>query len=508
MFNLPGYDTSGFKSIPQLSPCTPLLFYHDSTALIAVTGMTKHVVLNLSPLRTSLDSRELCQTPASRAGHNAALPVNQIPAELLGDIFIKFLEDDREFPDYAPATRPLVSLHTRADPMILGQVCSWWRDVTLSTAALWANIFILEPKISQIFRTRLWLDRAGNNLLNIAIRDTRESGYGLASFHEILLLLASRRQFWRKVNLVLPDVALEALVAIITKQPIDFRNLESATLSIICQQPSHKGSVDAIWKAFHSSPVLHEVDWRGAFYNELPAHAPWAQLTHLNLLSEFSASSLSDILISCPRIQVLFIFRLSLSSEASQPEPILLKNLHTLTLEAAVETGPLFGRLTLPSLRLLDIRHRYLDEDLSSDFFPFQEFLVRSNCCLERFALYDENLEEDHLYGYISSPHLRNVTFLDLQVPISDKIITSFTRQTNGGFHEIMPFLEGMRLLISSSCDGLLAQMASSRWADLNADKSHKLLKFLILDKDGDYGIEDELGLSKLFNAGLQGLKS
>jgi len=325
--------------------------------------------------------------------------------------------------------------------------------------------------------------------------------------------LGTRRPLWRKVRLILPNVALERVVATITKQPADFRNLESASLSIICHtcpQPSHEASVDTIWKAFHSSPVLHEVDWRGAYYNELPTHAPLAQLTHLNLHSEFSVPSLSDILVSCPRLRMLLVFRLSLSvpSKTSQLEPILLESLHTLTLEASVETGPLFERLTLPSLRSLGIRHIHLNEDLSNNFVPFQEFLARSNCVLKTFKFYDENLDEDHLLDYISSPRLRNVTVLHLQVPISNKIITSLARQTDDGFHEIMPFLERMNLTICSSDDGLLAQMASSRWANLNSSKIHKSLQKLVLDKDGDYGIEDELGLSNLFQAGLQGLKS
>ena len=472
-----------------------------------MTGKTKHVAFNVSPLRASCE----CEQLRSIVKRNAALPINRIPIELLCDIFFKFLEDDCEFPDYAPAMGPLVSLHTRADPTILGQVCSWWRNVALSTPALWANIFILEPGRTQISRTRLWLDRARDNPLSIVIRDTREDGYSPASFNEILMDLGTRRPSWRKVHFILPNVALERLVATITKQSADFRNLESASLSIICQtrrQSSHDASVDAIWKAFHSSPVLHEVDWRGAYYNELPTHAPLAQLTHLNLHSDFSVPSLSDILISCPRLRVLLVFRLSLSvpCRTSQLELILLESLHTLTLEASVETGPLFERLTLPSLRSLSIRH--IDEDLSSNFVPFQEFLARSNCILETFKFYDENLDEDHLLDYISSPCLRNVTVLHLQVPISNKIITSFARQTDDGFHEIMPFLERMNLTIYSSDDGLLAQMASSRWANLNSSQIHKSLQKLVLDKDGDYGIEDELGLTNLFHTGLRGSKS
>ena len=472
--------------------------------------MTKYMAFNFSPLRASFDSKQLRQTPASIAKHNAALPVSRIPIELLCDIFFKFLEDDREFPDYAPVTGLLVSFRSRADPTILGQVCSWWRNVALFTPALWANIFILEPKKPQIFLTRLWLQRAGTHPLNIAIEERRKVGYDLTSLDHILSALASCRTLWRRVGFFVPSGALKRLTVAITNQPLDFRNLESASLCIGSQQPSQNVSIDAIWKAFHSSPVLHEVDWRGVYYNDLPTHAPWAQLTYLNLQSEFDAESLADVLVLCTRIQVLFIFRLSLIVETTKfLEPIILESLHTFTLEVEeVETRPLFERLTLPSLRSLDISYRYFNGNLTSDFLAFQEFLMRSNCSLERLTFYHENLKEEHLQGFIISPSLRDVIVLNLQVPISDKIIESFTRQTNDGYHENMPSLEEVTLSIRTSTDGLLAQMASSRWTNITAHKGHKTLKKLTLGKDDDYGIEDELGLSKLFNSGLQGSKS
>ena len=472
-------------------------------------GKTKHVAFNVSPLQASCDCERLRYSPSRRVKYNSGLPVNKLPTELLCDIFSKFLEDDREFPDYAPAMGPLVSLHTRADPTILGQVCSWWRNVALSTPALWTNIFILEPKGTQIFRTRLWLERAGNHPLNIAIEDRRSVGYNLAPLDQILTALTSRQQLWRRVNFFIPSDALKSLLVAITNQPPDFRNLESASLCIGSQQPCQNVSIDTIWKVFHSSPVLYEVDWHCTYYNELLTHAPWAQLTHLNLQSEFGTESLTDMLVSCTKIRALFLFRLSLTTETTKVlEPIVLENLHTLNLEVEVEPCPLFGRLTLPSLRSLDIRYRYFDSNSPRNIVAFQEFLIRSNCSLERLTFYDEDLDEDHLKAFISSPSLQHVTVLDLQVPISDEIIKSFTRQNNDGYHENMPFLEEMTLSICTSSDGLLAQMVSSRWTNLTAHKDGKTLKRVMLNKDGNYGIEDEIGLSKLFSSGLQGSKS
>ncbi|KAF8815109.1 hypothetical protein BYT27DRAFT_7199591 [Phlegmacium glaucopus] len=427
MFSVSRYNISRSKSVSQ-----------------SASENIDDIGFNLSALRASLGYKFLSQ-------HNASLPINQLPIELLCDIFSKFLEDDREHPDYTPAPGPLVSFYSRADPTILGQVCSWWRKVALSTPALWSNIFLSQPSMSQIPRIHLWLQRAANNPLNLAIEEPRKRGtHDATALHQILSAFISRLELWKTVEFLLPADALGSLGVI---------KLESASLHLSTKrrqdQASTKLSIDAIWRVFHSSPVLRRVTWWGVYSGEIPNHAPWATITHILLEHEFGVETLIDLLSLCPQIQDISVFRLSI------PTTDVHKSLHAFTLDAEVETGPLFHRLTLPSLRSLRIHHRYVDEHFPRDYSEFQSLLARSSCSLERFIFCDHTIDEITLNDYLTSPCLRSVKYLE---------------------------------------------MVSSRWS--NALNVRKPLKRVILRKVGEYGNMDNKALPEMFENGLQGWKS
>ncbi|KAF8799128.1 hypothetical protein BYT27DRAFT_7149933 [Phlegmacium glaucopus] len=435
MFSVSRYNISGSKSTSQLT-----------------SGNIDDIAFNLSALRASLGYKSFHQTPRSLSQHNASLLINQLPIELLCDIFSKFLEDDREHPDYTPASGPLVSFYTRADPTILGQVCSWWRRVALSTPALWSNIFLSQPSMSQISRIHLWLRRAGNNSLNLAVEEPRERGeYDANALHRIFSALIPRLELWKTVEFLLPANALGSLAAI-ANRPMKCQKLESASLQLSAERrqdrASTKLSIDAIWRVFHSSPVLRRVGWWGVYSGEISNHAPWATITHVVLEHEFEVGTLIDLLSLCPHIQDISIFRLSISTTDvhKSNKALVLDKLHAFTLDAEVETGPLFQRLTLPSLRSLSIHHRYVDEHFPRNYSEFQSLLARSRCSLERFILYDHNIAEVTLNGYLRSPYLRSVKYLEVQGSISDLVTSSLTNQGDDGYHKIMLLLEDIKV--------------------------------------------------------------
>ena len=487
-----------------------LLYTATQWHLTTVTGMTKHVAFNFSPLRAS--SGYLCQTPATMAKRNARLSINKIPVELLCEIFLKFLDDDREYPDCTPVVGPLVSFRTRADPTILGQVCSWWRNVALSTPALWAKIVILEPRTSGFYRTQLWLRRAGTHPLDLSIRDMRRNGsFDAKPLRETLSLFISRLEFWRRIDFSLPIVTLDLLASIKIKSNAHL-NLQSASIriSLSSRIERSRSPIDAMWRVLHSSPMLHEVNWWDSYRGELPGHAPWGQLTKMSLQFEFTVKTLLDVLALCPQLEEVDIFRLSISQSSKQynkQEPLILENLHSLTLEAEVDTGPLFRSLILPSLRSLNLRHDLSDE-IVRDLGAFHRCLANSNCSLKVFSLSDWTLGESDLVTYLSTPFLRNILFFKVQGPLSDQAVGFFTRLDTHGQPEVMPYLEEMNLTVRTTRDGLLSRMVSSRWsADANR-LQHKSLKKMILHQPEGYGDYDDQALTTMFNTGLKGWKS
>jgi hypothetical protein len=166
------------------------------------------------------------------------------------------------------------------------------------------------------------------------------------------------------------------------------------------------------------------------------------------------------------------VIHLSIVLTISSDEVTRAHRSRQLILQAEIKSGPSFEVLTLPSLRSLEISNRHLGQGLSGDPFAFQQFLTRSGCSLNRFVFYDRNLEDRLYLRQIS----KMLLFSDFRYLFQKKTIESFTKQVNNGYHEIMLFLEELKLSTCTSNDGLLAQTAHASWTDLDAHKSHKSL--------------------------------
>jgi len=101
--------------------------------------------------------------------HSALLsPVRKIPDEVLGEIFIYCL------PQFEKKGREKSSFSRDQAPVLLGQICSRWRAVTLSTQALWSFIRIDYGPVtveSDVAKMLLWLERSGTHPLSLVLRE-------------------------------------------------------------------------------------------------------------------------------------------------------------------------------------------------------------------------------------------------------------------------------------------------------------------------------------------------
>ncbi|TFK38340.1 hypothetical protein BDQ12DRAFT_630766, partial [Crucibulum laeve] len=67
--------------------------------------------------------------------HQALLsPIRRVPEEILAQIFIFCLPTDR-----------CAVMNVREPPLLLGRVCSQWRDIAVRTPRLWSSIHIVPP---------------------------------------------------------------------------------------------------------------------------------------------------------------------------------------------------------------------------------------------------------------------------------------------------------------------------------------------------------------------------
>ncbi|KAF8148654.1 hypothetical protein B0H34DRAFT_736439 [Crassisporium funariophilum] len=485
------------------------------------TVRSEEAIFNISILRASLILEQHLDSKIDLRNLNARRAVTTLPVELLCDIFTKYIEDETEHRDYNAAKKPLVSMKTRADPTILGQVCSVWRETALSFPMLWSTIYVLDPKPSQMFLTRLWLERAGTCPLNLSIEESRSYRYREDAnvINELLSLFIARIQHWRAVDFWLPAVCLSSLMTI-ASQPYKCEKLESASLFVLAPrimnadvEPKGAGrpSIDVVWRALHSSPLLRRVDWYQAYHTDLPSHAPWGQLTHVDLDFEFDIKTLLGILALCLRVQDVHVNKLSIATKQTSIqhcETIVLSSLHTLSLTTTIEIPQFFQQLTLPSLRTFDLYNQF-HEKTPQDYVSVDGLIGLSNCSLERFILNDCYTSEYLLLSCLASGGLQNLTTLSITAQVSDQIIRALAYQMPNGQHEIMPFLK--ELSVMSTCrttDGLLSQMVQSRWSTTPwNDSSCRTLKTVWLRFDGKYGLQDDFLLSRMFKAGLKGGK-
>ncbi|KIM36158.1 hypothetical protein M413DRAFT_31912 [Hebeloma cylindrosporum] len=398
--------------------------------------------------------------------------VTQLPVEIICEILEKFVEDDLPHPVRDDTPLPLVSHTCRSDPTKLGQICSRWRAVAVNLPNLWSNILIYNPKFSQVYLTDVWLERSGNNPLDLEINfDHTESNYDLRSATRILQSFIAHLGRWKNFHL---DMSIELLGPLYTivHSPRRPHILESVSFEFYnaFRDQHAEVHIDEIWKYFHGCPTLRLVVWSGAGVYSFPTHAPF-QLTHVQVGFFVSIDDILPFLPQIPLIQELQIDDLSKDSSVTiSGQQVLLQHLRILTIcSHEVPASSFIARLTCPSLETLTINHsNYLDES-NQDLQEIPRLLRRSGCYLQQLDLCDSgiNIADYDLERCLSESPLRSLTYLPLWMGgISDQMVGLLSRKSTDGSHEFAPFLEALDFPSwnTGTTDGLLASVISSRW--------------------------------------------
>ncbi|KAJ7133408.1 hypothetical protein C8R44DRAFT_772366 [Mycena epipterygia] len=99
-------------------------------------------------------------------------PMRRLPRDVLQEIFISCLP-----------TKHNAVVHPREAPMLLGRVCSYWRNVAHTTPRIWSSIHVLSPPtetppdIVSAFQdlVEAWLERSGSCPLSISFLEVWNS---------------------------------------------------------------------------------------------------------------------------------------------------------------------------------------------------------------------------------------------------------------------------------------------------------------------------------------------
>jgi F-box-like len=404
--------------------------------------------LNVYPLKG------LCEGSLIRSNGRAERvpPIHKLPVELLAEIFRHYLQIvDHSQPSLSLCIRP----YSQVTPFRLGQVCYYWRSVTLSMGDLWQSMYIGPPKMEHIPLIRLWLSRAGDYPLSLWLYQSdcpREPE--LQATSEILSLLVERLHRWKAIVFYFSDTVQQALLDLPHGAAA---SLEAARIDV---RRWDQASADKIWRAIHSSPTIRQPDWVNLYWSGPPDHAPWAQLTHIILDGLLSSDAVLDILLHCQSVVNLTVPRLVSPRTSFQMTPILLPHLRSMCISTETELGTLFQSLLLPNMVSLDITYRR-DACNSSSSLHLDDLICRSQCQLRKLTLCDTDIsEEDNVLDFLRTPALQSLVELQLFIPVSDKTIRLLSR--HAGKEELLPRLEAI-LLSCCTSDGVLSDMITSR---------------------------------------------
>ncbi|KAJ3512213.1 hypothetical protein NLJ89_g3649 [Agrocybe chaxingu] len=412
-------------------------------------------------------------------------PISRLPVELLCGIFHKYLEIPSKKPCADPdrhSTGPQVSRASHTDPSLLTQICSHWRNIALNLPTLWSTIFIREPKQSQLELTRLWLERAKEAPLSLAIWQTPvASEIDVDATWEILSEFVARSNQWKKIDFQLPSTVIPPFHQMMQDrncnnlESIDFHVTEVVHPGLVMTSRENRweAQLEDLWKTFLSSPSLRDVTWHCLPPGGPPSETVFSHLTSVNIAFDISVDDFLRILSLTPNLQRAQAALAIPSSHSSPSSPLSLASLHTLQLSTRIELSEILPKIIAPSLTNLNV---VVDESIVScgTVNPLQDFLQKSRCRLTSFTLVDRNISSEAVESCFDLPELQSLTYLRLEGKLPEKAVGHLLEAQNGSYTR-MPLLQ--HIYVGTAW----GRLVSTRWHSLpygQPDDCEKMERF------------------------------
>ncbi|KAF8190360.1 hypothetical protein K438DRAFT_1935735 [Mycena galopus ATCC 62051] len=384
--------------------------------------------------------------------------MNSQPEEILREIFKHCL--DTRYPHVQPF------LPTEA-PLLLCRVCVLWRTLAITTSQLWARLSVsigreasekLQPSPELI---TTWIARSGCQPLTLVLKDwgLRSSDADVAN--QVLQLFLPHIQRWQSITLILPNHAFPtALIGLDSGAS----QLQAANLEF-CSDPGLQAAetpqISGLARLLTSSQ-LHTLYWRNDPLSLRFVDIPWTHLTVVDLVPVWSPmSQILHLMEKAPKLRSLAAF---IRDECPIVRPVLLPDLVRLWIGCEVNIGPLFKRLTLPSLLNINVFCAKRVPPIPQT--DVVRCIIRSGSLLNCAVFESLHISNPDLIEFLRrSPSLLLFQISDNgEGTITDEILGFLTA---GDAPCLCPNLRIIRFLESSisSTDGFLADMVASRRA-------------------------------------------
>ncbi|KAJ7112721.1 hypothetical protein C8R44DRAFT_985104 [Mycena epipterygia] len=345
---------------PQMHAIRHLLATGDAE-LQRLSETVSIISLVLAELELQISERSV---PLA-ALRGASSAIRRFPPEILGHIFI-FCRDDSE-ENYDKSTEGWLTADPTHAPMVLGQICSYWRSVAHGTPRLWNRVCLQAVGgVSQRTAPLVQQLLARSHTLPLYLNLTTPHMYPSVLFsdgNDPLLAIVSDAHLRLKqlhINIYLQEPAyFFALFPHDTFLPV----LSSLDLDLTAEN----GSWDfgSVLDTFQRAPSLRTLSLRtnSEQDNIITTTFPWSQLHHLTLNITLSVVVARDILIQGRELEAYTIDG-PLYAEGDDPplqQTSTLQRLRKLDVNLCEPYGSplIFQSISLPNLETLSIHARY-----------------------------------------------------------------------------------------------------------------------------------------------------
>ncbi|KAJ6606299.1 hypothetical protein DFH09DRAFT_966484 [Mycena vulgaris] len=330
-------------------------------------------------------------------------PIFGLPFEIMSEVFFHCLPGTPISPNKSHA------------PLLLGQICSGWRDIALKTPILWASLAIHRTSTAGVsLLTDLWLSRARGYPLLIHVHDHEgDEDTNRELFFETICRRSSQ---WQDVALSVPFNALSRLWL---EGPLPM--LERLAIgSHVSVQPIQPIT------GFSDAPLLREVHLALDDFGSVTPRAivlPWVQLTRFtgDLLSIQECLYVLEKASSLVECNFYACIGGQPSVTALQPLPLITR----LRLDGNQQRNlmDVLHYLTLPTLEFLELRNSppLAEHPTNAEFAlgVLRSFLSRSSCPLRELHLVTGNALNAllfHCFGLMPSLEILDIIYSNVAI--------------------------------------------------------------------------------------------
>lgn len=318
-------------------------------------------------LRDLADARE-------RVAYQKCLlsPIRRVPVEILQSIFLACLPEG------------FVEADPQAAPLLLCQICKYWRDVALAYPLLWASFKVRRSstgKCSPAFPlARLWLERSKSMPLSICLPVDTDRGCdpGPNDVLSLIHLFFQHLSRWKSVHMCLRDL-------LYYEHPLRTEYVPSTAFSTVLDNLELCFPPDSV------DPQPSDLGFR-SLGDIVPMIWTSSPRLHTLTLNATAAPNIMQILKTCPNIRDCELHVNDNNVFVTSEEKLTLPHLHTLNIRGRISTMNIINAITTPSLRILTIKGEKQWSQAS-----FQALIDRSSCSIEEFSMVNVAVSAEYL---------------------------------------------------------------------------------------------------------------